>query len=498
MRRRAREPPVEDRGYSPIHRQSMSNSSPDIERRRSIAETLLFAGGAAISFVLGLLRTKAQAIAWGPTGVGGLGLMQASLSTATLVGGVGVDGLVTRDLAAHDSPRRNDEIAAVAVRGSVLLACVACGGATVIFGLLPTSLGFSGWADAFIVGVGVAFAILAANQRALLAGLRRTRDLAVAQVAAAVVGTVLAVSLVVLPAGTMVWAAAVTSIPLTQFVIFATVVRRVTRADALSWVQAAALLPEFALRAGPLAIAGVLPVLTQLLIRTSAHRAMNELAFGSFQATMSLAAISVSVLASSVGPSVLPRLSKAAASHAELRDELNSTIADYLRLYAPVAIILAALPELATRLLFSRDFGGVSEQLPWQLVGEVFRLPCWVMATALTAQARFRTYLLVEASSLVVSVLAVSLSAPSGSPAVVGAALSAATVCQFVILAAALSMTGVVLRLAVLRALSTVAAVVIVAAAWSSTVVWVRAAVVLAAFLFAASAFKLLARLRQR
>lgn len=396
----------------------------------ALLETMMFAGGAAVSFVLGLARTKLQALFWGPLGVGTIGLMQSAVSTATLVGGAGVDGYVTRELAANgEGAEQRRRLLSIALRGVPALALFA---SVMSFGLaliLGERVGVGSAVEASIIACSVSLGVVAASYRAVLVGSRITQRLAIAQIAAAFGATLLTAALVAVTSGPVVWALAVAAIPLSQLVVFSSA--RAFGKELAPWAQSLRWTIEASRQAGILVLAGILPVITQLLIRMQVQAHLDGASLGAFQATLSLVATSVSVLASSIGPSVMPRLSAASGEPAQFRGLISDTMSEYHLLYAPIALVLVTVPELVTQILFAKGFEGVALQLRWQLVGELFRLPCWVLATALTAQGRYRAYFVAEAVALLATVGAVAVSARTGDLAVMGAALSCSTLLQF-------------------------------------------------------------------
>jgi O-antigen/teichoic acid export membrane protein len=159
-------------------------------------------------------------------------------------------------------------------------------------------------------------------------------------------------------------------------------------------------------------------------------------AFGCFQASGALSAMVTSVFASSVGPSVVPRMSAKRDSVSALSEELNEQTRLYLVLMAPVVLVGLVVPEWIVQVLYSDRFRLVADQLPWQLVGEVFRLPVWMLSSVLFVLGRSRAYFAVEAVALLVSVVGFggfSLAGGLG-PALLGVLASLVPFAQFVVL----------------------------------------------------------------
>ena len=463
----------------------MNESSVSLaaHRSRALRETVLMAASSAMSFLLSLARTKVLAVAWGPVGMGAMGMMQAAMSTATVLTGGGIDGIVTRELAkTHGSdPARAAAVASAASRGVAVLSFFGGVLSFLVLVLLRQELGLGSLPTLALIAVGVAASIISANLRASLAAVGLLRVLASVGVGAALLALVFSLGLSVLPSGDAVLALAVLLVPFSQLAAAAVAYRRMPDFPRLPWLASVRQTGSLARMASFLAIAGVLPPLAQLIMRSLVREKLSPELFGCFQASMVLAATSVSVLASSVGPSVLPRLSAAAGDAVRISEVVNEQSMIYLTLFAPVALGLVALPELVVRLLFSPAFAPVADQLSWQMVGEVLRLPCWVLATTLTAQSRTRAYLLVEAVTLASLVSGTALASTTGSLTALGLAVSGSTLLQFALLLLLLRGDRIVLTRALAIRLGLLICSVAVGACWAREFMAVRILVVGAA-----------------
>lgn len=417
----------------------MSNPSP-IEargRERSIRETVTMAASTIVGFFLSLARTKLLALAWGPAGIGAIGLIQSAMGTGTLLFGLGVDSIAAREIARARSEAggQAERLVSAVVLGSPIVALAGASAALLTFALFDDLLGLeSPWAVA-LAALGVWASLVSANLRGLLAASARIAALARSTVVAATIAALLSAALANWGQSTVTVALAVVVVPSTQLLAFvvATLALRPKlhlRAAANSIRMAFAFAKEGVL----LALAGVLPPLSQLIIRSLARSELDSVGLGYFQASMALAALSISVLASSVGPSLLPRLSAESANPSEFTRIVNEQTLVYLVLYAPVVFALSSLPHLALRVLYAEPFVAASGQLAWQMLGEVVRLPCWVLATVLTVRRRTGAYFVVELVALVTTVAAVVGGLEFGSSSLTGALLSLSTFGQFVLL----------------------------------------------------------------
>ena len=393
---------------------------------------------------LGIGRTKILAVLFGPQGIGLLGLLQAAMSTATLAVGVGVDGIGARELARAlaTSPGDVPAIRAAMTRGVLLLAATGGAISAVLFGVFAEQFGFGEvgiWAA--VLGLGVLASVMAANGRGALAGHGRVAALAQASIAAAVLAVVVVVPLSGL-APTPAVVLACIAVPVVQWFAVAGWARGLPGVTAVSLREALVRALGLARMAGPFFFASVLPAVGQFGIRAVAANGFTQHDVGLFQASLALSTTAAGVLASGVGPSLVPRLAAAYADPVAFNGVLTSQVRVYLSLFAPIVLVTESAPELILRLLYSEAFIGGADQLCWQMVGEVFRLPIWAMSAALFARGRGGAYLLVEIVQLVLNVGFVALAVQTGSLAWVGAALSAVAACMFVVMSLLLRSDG--------------------------------------------------------
>lgn len=408
------------------------HSSPQREAPRA-GGIVLMALSSGASLLLSLGRTKLVALVLGPAGIGLLGLVQSTMATAALIGGAGLDSIVTREAAkARSTGEGLATSIGVGLRGAWALGLVTALGAWPVFVFFGPGLGVEGAASFVAVPAAIACSIAGANARALVAGLASVTQSAFAAIASAVGALVLSavvLAMVKAPLGVAVALVAL-AIPAAQVVATSIFVSRAATSDPLPWGALWGPLRWYLREAGGFAIAGVVPVLTQLVARSLVREHTSEDQFGFFQASLALGTTVTSVLAASVGASVLPSLSRVSASPAELRLAVDQSAKTYLVLFAPMALAVAVFPVEIVGLLYTAKFSPVAEQLSWQLMGEVVRLPAWVLSSVLIVRGRSRRYLVVEiltGISLIVGLWVAGTSSGRG----LGLAVAAAAFVQF-------------------------------------------------------------------
>lgn len=395
---------------------------------------VLMAFSSAASLLLSLARTKLVALFLGPAGIGLLGLVQSTMATATLIGGAGLDSIVTREAAKARASGEGLEISiAVGLRGSMLLGFATALVAVPVLAVFGEQLGTPGLISLMAVAAAIASSIVGTNYRALLAGISTVTDSALASLASAVGALVLTAALVMLsvPLGVVVAFVAL-AIPASQVVATGLFVWRHTTETTVTWRELLVPLRTYLGEAGGFAIAGVVPVLTQLIARSVVRGCSDNDRFGYFQASLALGTTVTSVLAASVGASVLPSLSRVSASEERLRAAADQSARTYLVLVAPLVLLIAVFPADIVRLLYSSRFEPVSEQLSWQLMGEVVRLPAWVLSSVLLVLGRARAYLIVELTSGACMLVCLWFAVGLSGLASLGLAVAVGAVTQFV------------------------------------------------------------------
>lgn len=421
----------------------MSSAKKDGEAKAA-GEILVLATTAVLTLGLGIVRTKVLAIAFGRAGLGLLGLLQSAMATGILITGIGIDGVGARELARAqgDKPASIPLIRAGLSKGVFAIAAFGALLAAPILGGVVCHLGYEAearWAP--LLAIGILAGVMTANGRAVLAGHSQVGGLARSAVFGAGLALVFAASTVWLPMAPALTLAAL-SLPLAQWTLVRLASRQLPKVSSFQLRVSVREALSLARMASIFAIAGVLPVLSQFLIRTVAAAGLGVDQLGLFQASLTLSTTAVGVLASSMGPSLLPRLAAQTREPEQFNQTLLTQVKLYLALFAPIALAAEVVPELLLSILYSADFTTASSQLSWQMVGESLRLPCWAMATALTAQSRGRAYLLVESVTLLTTATLIGFASWNGSLQWVGVAFSISLLVQFLLLSWLLASKG--------------------------------------------------------
>ena len=363
----------------------------------------------AATLAVSVLAMKAYAMLVGPSGVGLLSLMQSLINLGVIVAGVGVStsaiSALSAAIASHNAGGTE------AVRRSAISLAIATG--AVGAGLLVVlrepvaeiALGSAQRAnDVVVLAAALLCSVAAFGRISVLTGRRAIAPLAVVSVATGVGAVATGIALVlafgIAGLAPAVLAAALVHLGLASW--FERKVRSPVPANPSSEEIASAAL-QLVKRGLPIAasqLAGsgaalVTPVIVLHLLGT--HEV------GYYRAATALSVGYLTVFVAALTQDYLPRIS-AAHSSKDLALMVERQMRLVLGLSLPIILGLLAAGPMIMEVLYAQEFSPAFAILKWQLVGDLFRLPAWILAFVLLARARSGAYFsaeLVAGASLV-------------------------------------------------------------------------------------------------
>lgn len=362
---------------------------------------------------------KVAAVLLGPAGVGLVGLyinlMQASYTVASL--GMGHAG--TKQIA--KAVGQSDAIAVEHIRRTLyrttaLLALAAGGMFWVSRELIaqyvldrPEFAGQVGW-----LSVGVALSVAAIGQNALLTGLRRVGDLARANIATGILGTLVSIA-VLWVWGEQAILILVISTPALAFIfwhIYAARAQRASNCPPTTWPL---MLSEWrSMRQLGLAFmgAGLAVLIGPLIVRALVQRELGLDAAGQFQAAWSISLTYMGLVLGVMTSDFHPRLSAVIEDKLAATQLVNEQTDVAVLLCAPILLLLLGLAPWVVQLLYTAEFTPAVDILRWQLLGDVLKVLSFPLGFVLLAAGRGKTFLLLEVTGMAVFVLVTWLGLP--------------------------------------------------------------------------------------
>lgn len=358
-------------------------------------------GAQAVNYLVALLRVKIVAVLLGPSGVGLVSLYSSAMTLVGSLTGFGIGSSGVRAVA--DAYGRDDSIAAARMVQVLRRACWVTGflGWAVSVALaVPISRWMTGstahaWAVA-VLGSTLLVGAITGGQMALLQGLRRIGDIARANVAAAVLNTLVAIALYgwlgergIVP---VLIVSALGSLVLSHW--FASRIQ-IEHVD-LSWRETLAGAAPLIGLGVAFMWSGLLTAGLDMFTRTLISRQLGVDAAGIYQAAWALSGMFAAFILQAMGADFYPRLTMVIEDHATAVRTVNEQTEIGILLAAPGLLGTLAFAPWVVFLLYSSAFSAASEVLPWMILGIFGRVLSWPMGYILLAMGASRRYMATE------------------------------------------------------------------------------------------------------
>lgn len=345
--------------------------------REVFRSSAIIGGSSAINMIVSIVKVKVLAVLLGPVGIGLMGLYLNIMGVAATLAGCGIASSGVRQVAACADEARTLSIVGRALwRANLILGISGMAAlwllrepvALWVFGD-TTHTSAVGW-----LGVGILLTLLAGSQTAILQGLRRIGDLAKVSILSALVAAAAGIAAVyLLGEEGVLWF--VLTAPAMNFVVASYYVARLPRAYTADDHEAIQQQWLAMLKLGiPLMSAGLIMLLTQLLVRSIVLRELGLEASGYFQAAWAISVTYMGFLLNAMAMDYYPRLTKAIGDHKNASRLVNEQAEMALLLAGPVLIAVITFAPWVLHLLYSQDFGPAAEMLRWQVLGDVLKL----------------------------------------------------------------------------------------------------------------------------
>jgi PST family polysaccharide transporter len=366
-----------------------------------LKSTVLIGGSSAAGVALGMVRAKVMALLLGPAGVGLWGLYGAVADLAHAIAGLGINSSGVRQIAeavGSGDRARIARTASVLRRTSVILGLLAA----VLLALFSPQISLVTFGtDAHAVpvallAVAVFLRLVAFGQLALIQGMRRIADLAMAGVWGALFGTAISILAVYL------WAEdglvpALIGIAVTTIATSWWYSRRIpTSAPSMTvaeaWQEASALL-----KLGSAFLASAFMTMgVAYAVRITVLHMVGFEAAGLYQAAWTLGGLYVGFILQAMGADFYPRLTAVAGDDRECNRLVNEQARMGLLLAGPGVIATLTFAPAVVTLLYSSAFVPAADLLRWICLGMMLRIISWPMGFIILARAEQRLFFLTE------------------------------------------------------------------------------------------------------
>lgn len=357
--------------------------------------------GSVTSLAIGVIVMKAYALLVGPEGVGLIGLMQAMVNLAVIIAGLGVStsavGAIS-EAVAMGGPARLEGLRRAALLAPVVAGIVVA--ALMVLFREPLAIAVLGSAsrasDVGVLAIAVVCSAAAFANVAVLTGKREVIQVSMVTAGTAVAAAIAGISLV--GSNGLDGLAPAVVVGAGVHVAFAWWVQRRSRAPVMSVADA----PRVRDAAGELVKVG-LPIAASQLAGMGALLAtpvivlqlLGPTEVGFYRAAAAISIGYLTVFVATLTQEYLPRIANAGAQ-GELAEMVERQMRLTLGVSVPAILSLLAAGPFIVAILYSSEFAPAFDVLKWQLVGDLVRVPAWILAFVLLAQGRSKAYFAAE------------------------------------------------------------------------------------------------------
>ena len=352
-----------------------------------------------VKMLAGFISIKVVAVIVGPSGIALLGqLSNFSIIIMTLASG-GINNGVTKYIAENKNyPRKIQLFLSTALQITLVLSLVS-GICLIIFSSLLSDLILTEIKYSYVfILFGVTLILYALNKllMSIINGYKEFNKFVNISIVTSVVGVIFTVGLV------WIWKlpGALVSAVTYQSIVFFITVRMVIKSKWFvlenfnSFFSGTVFKKYLSYSMMAFVTAATVPV-AQLIIRGYVITNISTSDAGLWEAMNRISGMYLLVITSSFGVYYLPRLSEI-KDNQELRKEIFTAYKIILPLITLGFLIIYIFRDLIIQILFTQEFSPMRDLFAWQLIGDFFKISCWLLAFLMVARAMTKLYIFTE------------------------------------------------------------------------------------------------------
>lgn len=377
--------------------------------RSIIHATALLSGSAVIRIVLALLLGKAAALLLGPLGLGYMTLLQSLVGWGGIIAGLGIGATLTRLGAILWAEHRTTELSQT-IMGAWWTLGLGVGVIDLILLVLhhPIALwllGRSGRSpDIMLMTVVLTFSTLSTVPSSVLKATENVRALAQMSLVTALVSAVLTIVCFWQWHGAGIVPAMILA-SVTLFTVSSWFARRHVswKRPQLPWITLVSPARSLLRSAIPYAMSLLAGSGLQWALPIFVLHRLGPSAVGLYAATLAISSNYMGFLGTTMGQDYFPRL--AAATPTAVALIMNRQLRLILLIATPLIYAVVVFAPVAVPIIYSNQFLPAVIVVQWMVTGDLCRFTTWTMAYAVLARLSSRTYLKMEVSNGVISLV---------------------------------------------------------------------------------------------
>lgn len=385
------------------------NNAGQSSYEQILKSSTLIGGSSAIALVIGMVRIKAMALLLAPAGYGLFALYWNISELARIIAGMGINGSAVRQIAeaaGTGDDRRIARTVMILRRLSWILGIL---GALLLLALREPisrlSFGDESHAGAIaLLSLAVFLGAVSNGRMALLQGMRRIADLALAGIWGALLGALLSIAIIYLYRDQGIVPALVGSALVGSLISWRLSRRIELQPVEMTTAEAAReglgmLKPGFVFMTSALLTTGV-AYGVQLIVLYEVGNASGietgKAAVGCYQAAWFVGGYFASFILQAMGTDFYPRLSSVAQDNAQCNRLVNEQAEVGLLLAGPGLLATLTFAPLVILLQYSAEFRPAADVLRWICLGMMLRVIAWPVAFVIIAKNEQRLFFWTE------------------------------------------------------------------------------------------------------
>lgn len=389
-----------------------------VDYKRAAKTTFLFSVVQIVSIVVAIVRNKVIAVLLGPTGVGLMSVFTTYTNFVKTGACLGLSQSAVRDIS--EAYEKNDKyrFSRIISLTNKLVLMTSCLGIVITLVMSPLfskwGFGSSDYVWSFIIlSLCVGFQIYAENRVAILKGMRRMRSLAYSTIIGSVAGLLISVPFYFMMGNEGI-------VPTLLLSAFVAVISTNFFVNKVGFDRVALKFTEIATEGKPMIqmgcalmminfLSGIFDTIIISYLRGAGG--LDTVAF--FGAGRTIIGSYFSVIIAAMWTDFYPRLCGVYKDNVRLKEEVNAQSKLGMVMTLPLAVIFIAFASLFIPLLYSKDFGPVSEYTDWALLGTLISIPSNCIGMVLLAKQAAKLFttisILINLINLALYILAFNL-----------------------------------------------------------------------------------------
>jgi O-antigen/teichoic acid export membrane protein len=374
--------------------------------------TGIVAVGTAVSLAVSVITSKALAVLTGTEGIGLYGLMQSTLTLATIVFGLGISTSLVRAIAESGGADKEGQtdllraaawlVTAVAALAMVLIALLFGGD---LAGALFADRSL-GWAIP-LIAFAAALTLVGGIEVAALNGFHLISTITRISVASSVIGGIGLIGFVAAAGADGIAPGLLTTASVGCAVAIGIGSRVLGRPKFFAPRAMVSPIRGMLAVGAPYTASQLAGTGAQLLLPIVVLYQLDSHAVGLFRAAITISTGYLAFVLTAFAQDYYPRI--AAADASQVQDLIERRTRLVMAIAVPIILGTLALAPILVELLYASEFADATDVLQWQLIGDLLKLPAWALAFAILARGAAMTFFIVELVGGVSMVIAVWL-----------------------------------------------------------------------------------------